>query len=721
MEMPSEIEEVASPTHNIQLTKTESPKVVNVMFVRDNEAMDKDVIVNIRTQNPHQPRAVIEEGSLTSNSVDSKNNSSNSKDDSNAVGRAAMVTFVPQFVLNEINAEFIFVVDRSGSMSGTKIEQTKNALELFLRALPASCYFNIIGFGSSFEKLFEEGSQPYTEDNVYEAERHIKKLRADLGGTELMYPLRSIYSDSKHSNDTQKKKRNYNRSKEPRRYESQVPSNYARQIIVLTDGEVSNTDEVIKIVVENHKKHYDWRLFTIGVGSSVSRALVEGMARGGRGTVQIITDNERVEPKVMATLKQALQPALTNVRVDWGVREESEVPATNDTSNSSTATTTKTGSLVGHRLNEKKPTTAVRDELVYQAPFNVPPIYSGKRFIVYAFLHPNAIPEKITVKADSPDGPLDLVLQVEKTFGSTVQRLAARSLIRDLEEGTSHLHKQKRRPAEARVKQEIVDLGVKYNLVSKHTSFIAVEDRSEERQRRNWMFPPTQQLLSLATPLNFYVSTLCAIPTNAPPGSHGSGTLSKKRSRARSRSRSPQPTYMESLCLPECDEEDDDEECCDEGDENESLDESMVISARQERMSLSESCKKKKRKASVVGVPSAETTARASLMSLLKLQKIDGSFEAKQPLANAVRLTMSELLQIPPDLPLNGAQAKIWTTALVIAFIMKTFASLKAEWELVADKSKNWIDKQLKTAGIYNSATCSSTTLITRAQSLVRL
>jgi len=362
--MPSEIEEVTSFTHEVQTTN-ETPKTGNVMFVKDNEAMDKDVIIKIRTRSPHQPRAVLEEGPVVSNSESS-------------VGRAAMVTLVPQFVLNDIDAEFIFVVDRSGSMSGSKINQTKNALELFLRALPSSCYFNIVGFGSSFVKLFSKGSQPYTESSVSAAESHIKGLSANLGGTELMNPLKDIYN-------------------------STSIKNYARQIIVLTDGEVSNTEEVIKLVVQNHKNRPEWRLFTIGVGSSVSRALVEGMARGGKGTVQIIGDGERLEPKVMATLKQALQPALTNVRVDWGVKASSSSAAAPTTAQPKTGFSIKApkvGCLVGHRVDEKKPvaSNAVRNDLIYQAPYNVPPIFSGKRFIVYAFLHPTAIPENITVK-----------------------------------------------------------------------------------------------------------------------------------------------------------------------------------------------------------------------------------------------------------------------------------------------------------------------------------
>ena len=54
-------------------------------------------------------------------------------------------------------AEFVFIVDRSGSMGGDRIDAAKEALLLLLKSLPVGCSFNVVSFGSSHQLLFPEG------------------------------------------------------------------------------------------------------------------------------------------------------------------------------------------------------------------------------------------------------------------------------------------------------------------------------------------------------------------------------------------------------------------------------------------------------------------------------------------------------------------------------------------------------------------------------------
>ncbi len=131
-------------------------------------------------------------------------------------------------------------------MGGAQMENVKTALQLFMRSLPTTnTYFNIIEFGSTFQKLFPK-SVLYNNESLETATNRIKEMDAELGGTELFEPLSDIYS--------------------------QPPINdLPRQLFVITDGQVSNTRDVIALVGRNA---HNTRVFTLGIGDRVSYALV---------------------------------------------------------------------------------------------------------------------------------------------------------------------------------------------------------------------------------------------------------------------------------------------------------------------------------------------------------------------------------------------------------------------------------------------------------------
>nr|XP_029506346.1 von Willebrand factor A domain-containing protein 5A-like [Oncorhynchus nerka] len=118
-----------------------------------------------------------------------------------------MLSLYPEFpkdVMSSMTShgEFLFVVDRSGSMecpmhlgsgSQDRISSARETLLLLLKSLPMGCYFNIIGFGSSYESFFPK-SVEYSQKTMDEALQKVKEMRADLGGTEILQPLKHIYS-----------------------------------------------------------------------------------------------------------------------------------------------------------------------------------------------------------------------------------------------------------------------------------------------------------------------------------------------------------------------------------------------------------------------------------------------------------------------------------------------------------------------------------------------
>ena len=102
---------------------------------------------------------------------------------------------------------------------------SKKTLILFLKSLPTNCFFNLIGFGSYYRSLFQE-SQPYNETTLGDACAYVQKMKADLGGSNLLLPLEFIF-------------------------EKPTRPGVNRTVFLLTDGGVSNTIEVVDLVRRN--------------------------------------------------------------------------------------------------------------------------------------------------------------------------------------------------------------------------------------------------------------------------------------------------------------------------------------------------------------------------------------------------------------------------------------------------------------------------------------
>ena len=385
--------------------------------------LDRDIVVLIENSSPHEPMVFIEK--------------------SEDLMLAGMVSLVPSFKLKDQAVELIFLVDRSGSMGGTSIEQAKKALELFLHSLPTDCYFNIFSFGSTFDSLFEK-SEKYDDHTLFLAKMHVSKMSADYGGTEILQPFKAIFAES-------------------------PKPDFLRQIFVLTDGGVSNADNVIDLVKRNCEYG---RVFALGLGASVSRHLVKGIARAGGGTAVFATDSEDLRPKVLSQLKNAIQPSIFEVEIIWnGVSvnkpelvEQPEIE------------TQKT--LLGFMKPKKSSNAKKVLHLDGQAPLKIPPIYDGSRLLVYHLFLENetTIPKSVTINAKTPDGLLSVELPIGRSCmvgGNFVHQLAARKKIQDLAEIVIGDHGI----TEEEIKNAIIRLGINYKLASKYTSFVGVDKK----------------------------------------------------------------------------------------------------------------------------------------------------------------------------------------------------------------------------------------------------
>ncbi len=92
-------------------------------------------------------------------------------------------------------SEFVFLVDCSASMN-LFIHSVVAALITAIKSLPKGCFFNLITFGSTFRQLFHE-SKEYSKSSVKNAVDFVNQLKACLGGTELLPPLRWVYKTSR--------------------------------------------------------------------------------------------------------------------------------------------------------------------------------------------------------------------------------------------------------------------------------------------------------------------------------------------------------------------------------------------------------------------------------------------------------------------------------------------------------------------------------------------
>jgi von Willebrand factor A domain-containing protein 5 len=127
--------------------------------------------------------------------------------------------------------------------SDNGIELAREAMLLFIRSLPLGAHFNIIRFGTFFELLFKSEllTSIYDETTAKQAEDLTRRMEADFGGTELLKPMQ------------------YLQQHPPVRGRS-------RQVFLLTDGEISNTNEVNRIDPYVYRREEADRLFYPNAG-----------------------------------------------------------------------------------------------------------------------------------------------------------------------------------------------------------------------------------------------------------------------------------------------------------------------------------------------------------------------------------------------------------------------------------------------------------------------
>ena len=183
---------------------------------------------------------------------------------------------------------FIFLVDQSGSMSGSSIKLVSESLLFFLQSLPKDSYFQIIGFGSTYKKI-NQTPLLYNKENVKNTMDIIKNLKADLGGTDISSPLNDIF-----------KSKDYDEI------------NLGRNLFILTDGEVDNREECLELISLNSDK---FKVHAIGIGSSFDKILIQNAGIQGKGSYHFVNKVSEVNEIIIQSLSKCLRNYLLNIKL----------------------------------------------------------------------------------------------------------------------------------------------------------------------------------------------------------------------------------------------------------------------------------------------------------------------------------------------------------------------------------------------------------------------
>jgi von Willebrand factor type A domain len=402
------------------------------------------------------------------------------------------------------------------------------------------------------------------------------------------------------------------------------------QLVVMTDGQVTNSDDVID-AVRRRSEHV--RVFTFGIGRGASHHLVRGLARAGGGTAEFVYPGERIEPKVVRLFRRALSPALTDVHLDWGGMTVTAVPAT------------------------------------------VGPLFADEPLRVYGLM--NQIGSgTVTLQARGASGPMSWSLDVRAADvidGATVGTLAARARIREIEEGgawSAERGSRQRERRQDRAVSEIVALATEFGLASRETSWVAVQQRevplTEEATLRRVPVAITsgwsgRDALIAGAQLSLHSIRLgesdLGFDAVAELRSSIEHRVVPAVSKAMARAARPGASRVESVL--------------------------GLFGGSRAQTSGGDSTR---------AVPGSSSTR--VLDRLVAQQRADGSWDLTPELADVLGVSLSDLIAAMAGASGDPDEARrALATAIALTFLARHELSSHGEWELLAAKATRWLTK----------------------------
>jgi Ca-activated chloride channel family protein len=291
-------------------------------------------------------------------------------------------------------------------MMGEPIELCKATMRRFIQGLRPDDAFQVVRFSDTASGLGTELLSP-TDENVEQALAYIDAIEGE-GGTSMTEGIRFALG---------------------------VPRNSERlrYVVFMTDGYIGNEADVFSLVAEHIG---DARLFSLGVGSSVNRYLLDGLARMGRGAVTYVDLAEPTEPVVERIYEKLRQPALVDLEVE----------------------------IEGLDVRELVP-----DEL--------PDLFVGEPVVLFG-RYEGPLRGRAVVRGRKGDERVELPVALKATRDEDVdgvRSMWARERIDELELDPSLAWATEAR--RTKVTEQVVELSLRHRVLTEHTAFVAI-DRS---------------------------------------------------------------------------------------------------------------------------------------------------------------------------------------------------------------------------------------------------
>ncbi len=179
--------------------------------------------------------------------------------------------------------EYIFVVDVSGSMTGFPLNTAYQLMEKLLGSIHESDTFNLILFAGS-DRVYQEASLPASASNIASAINWMKSSPTG-GNTEMLGALQSAM---RLPNDESR----------------------SRSVILITDGFINFEAEAFELIRNNLHQN---NVFCFGIGSSVNRHLIEGIAHCGQGEPFVVTTPSEADAAVKKLTTYVSSPVLSHI------------------------------------------------------------------------------------------------------------------------------------------------------------------------------------------------------------------------------------------------------------------------------------------------------------------------------------------------------------------------------------------------------------------------